>query len=278
MSQEARYPIDLHTHTTASDGTLTPTKLVALAHQQGLKVLGITDHDTMEGLEEADIAAQGSDLHIIRGIEVNTDWMGKEVHVLGYGLDPQNSTLSTKLRSIQRMRENRIHQILEKLLGLDVPVTFEEVVSYAMGKSIGRPHVAQAMVARGYVRSVKEAFDLYLRMGGLAYVPRYKMEPKEAIQMICLAGGVPVLAHPGNRGLETMLPVWVQYGLRGIEINHPDHTADDTYHYRKLANELGLLTTGGSDYHGPKIKPGIELGLWGMEWADYATLNQTING
>ncbi len=264
MQRKAKYEADLHCHTAASDGLLSPGDTIRLAVRMGLQAMAITDHDTIDGWSEAQEVADKFKFKLVNGIEINTDWQGKEVHILGYGLNESDPVLQSQLLGIQGMRVERIKGILKKLEVLGMELSFFEVMQYVNGESAGRPHVAQAMVAHGFVTTVKEAFDQYLRIGSPAYVPRYKLTPTEAIRIIRDAGGVAVIAHPGSKFIESEIHEWTKVGLQGIEVSHPDHTFEDTIHYGIMAERLGLIATGGSDFHGPGIKPGIELGDWGV--------------
>jgi 3',5'-nucleoside bisphosphate phosphatase len=258
------YEADLHCHTTASDGLLSPTELVQLAAQLGLKGIGITDHDTIQGWQEAEKAGADYHIRILKGIELNTNWYGKEVHILGYALDSSSNYLTNKLRDLRNARKQRMLKIIDRLNDLGIKITFDEVQQFAQGESIGRPHVAQALIARGYVREVKEGFDRYIGIGAPAYIPSYKLTPEEGIRLIREAHGVAVLAHPGLLRSEKGIPDWVKAGLHGIEVRHSQHTPEDEKRYLKIAQEYRLLATGGSDFHGEANKPGVNLGGWGV--------------
>src|SRR5262245_12787051 len=208
--------VDLHSHTTASDGTLPPRELVKLAAKQGVKVLAVTDHDSVSGLPEAIDEAARHDIEIVPGLEINCDVEGAEIHVLGYCIDWRADWFETFLVEQRAERTGRVHRIVERLTELGLPLTAEEVFAICKEGSPGRPHVAQAMVARGHVRSVREAFDRYLRAGGPANVPRRRLAPVEAVRVIRRARGVPVFAHPGLANRDEMIPELVQAGLGGI--------------------------------------------------------------
>lgn len=277
MYHNPRYEADLHCHTSASDGLLMPGDLVEHAAKRGLKAIAVTDHDTLNGLIEAEKSAERLGILLIKGIEINTDWQGKEVHILGYGLDENNNMLKAQLLDLQEKRITRIKEILERLKKLGMNVSFTEVRQEAKGESIGRPHVAQALVKKGYAASFKGAFEQYLKRGCPTYVPRYKINPAKAIMIIRDAGGVPVLAHPGSQGIETEIQLWLEQGLQGIEVNHPDHSLRDIIKYRKIAQRKELIATGGSDYHGQEIKPGIDLGDWGVGLEIVEQIQHLIN-
>jgi 3',5'-nucleoside bisphosphate phosphatase len=261
--------VDLHSHTTASDGTLSPRELVKLAAKQGVKVLAVTDHDSVSGLAEAMDEAARHGLEIVPGLEINCDVDGAEIHVLGYCVDWRADWFETFLAEQRAERTGRVHRIVERLTELGLPLTAEEVFAICKDGSPGRPHVAQAMVARGYVRSVREAFDRYLRAGGPANVPRRRLAPVEAVRVIRRARGVPVFAHPGLANRDEMIPELVQAGLGGIETYYPEHSAGQIEAYRAICRTHGLVATGGSDYHGPQTgrastlgSPHVPLEVW----------------
>ncbi|HHV63949.1 MAG TPA: PHP domain-containing protein [Peptococcaceae bacterium] len=276
VKPKAKYKADLHCHTTASDGILTPAEIVRLADERGLRALAITDHDTIEGWVEAEKFASQVGLRLIKGLEINTDWKGKEIHILGYGPGKEKGSLERFLEELRRKRVDRIEEILAKLSRLNIHLSLTEVKQYAKGQSIGRPHVVQAMMAKGYVSTYQEGFEKYLKIGAPAYVPRAKLTPTEAISIIREAGGVAVLAHPGNNVSQEEIQKWIEDGLQGIEISHPDHTPNQKKKYERLAFRNGLLATGGSDYHGPRVKPGVELGDWGVDLELVDQLEQLI--
>ncbi|HZK84230.1 MAG TPA: PHP domain-containing protein [Desulfosporosinus sp.] len=259
-----KYEADLHCHTTASDGLLSPTELVRLAAKLGLKGIGITDHDTIQGWIEAEQAGVDYQIRILKGLELSTSWKGKEVHILGYEVDRSSNDLIEQLSVLSKERETRMAKILARFKDLGINISVDEVLRFARGESIGRPHIAQVLIARRYVRDMQEGFERYLGIGAPAYVPRYKLTPEEGISLIREAHGVAVLAHPGVHGLEKGIPAWVKVGLQGIEVLHSQHNLDDEFRYREVAHEYCLLTTGGSDFHGEALKPGVQLGGWGV--------------
>lgn len=266
----AHYPrlteADLHCHTTASDGLFTPWELIQAASALGLKAVGLTDHDTVSGWSEGLKAGAEFGVDILRGIELNTEWEGIEVHILGYEPDPESSQLQNKLLELREARAERMLKILNRLRDLKIDITVEEIRRIARGESVGRPHVAQALLQRGYVKTIKEAFDRYIGLGAPAYVPRFKLTPEEAIQLIRKAGGIAVLAHPGIHQLGKLIPTWVKAGLQGIEVSHSEHTLEDERNYCALAEQFHLIKTGGSDFHGEERKPGVKLGGWGVSY------------
>jgi len=245
---------DLHVHTTASDGTCTPQETVAWADRLGLTAIGITDHDTLAGVPLAEQAAAGRRVRVIGGVEINTSIGDSEVHVLGYGVQPQSS-LSLLLAKIRMARQRRVEEIVERLQLAGFAVELQRVMQLAGTATVGRPHVALALQERGYVKSVREAFQRLLGYGMPAYVPRYKITPHQAVEEILAARGVPVLAHPGvlrGRGanVQNLIPSLVQRGLMGLEAYHSEHSAADVRALLNAAKRYGLLVTGGSDCHG----------------------------
>lgn len=245
--------VDLHSHTTASDGTLSPRELVRAAVKRGVRVLAITDHDSTEGLRDAfDEAARHPPLTIVPGLEINCDVPGAEVHVLGYYVDYEAAWFQDFLREQRAERAARVHRIAERLAELGMPIDPAEVFAIVKEGSPGRPHVAQVMVQRGYVKSVREAFDKWLHANGPANVPRKRLTPMDAIAVIRRAGGVPVFAHPGLASRDELVPDMVAAGVMGIETYYAEHSAAQIAHYKDLCRQHGLIATGGSDYHGER--------------------------
>jgi len=255
--------VDLHSHTTASDGTLAPRELVRLAARHGVRVLAVTDHDSTNGLREAmDEARALPPLEIVPGLEINCDVPGAEIHVLGYCVDWDAPWFQAFLGAQREERRRRVYRIAERLAELGVPIDPAAVFALVKEGSAGRPHVAQAMVDRGYVKTVREAFDRYLSASGPANVPRQRLTPVEAVRVIRRARGVPVLAHPGLANRDELIPELVEAGLLGIEAYYPEHSPGQTATYRQMCARLGLVATGGSDFHGPRIggarHPGVQ--------------------
>jgi 3',5'-nucleoside bisphosphate phosphatase len=246
--------VDLHSHTTASDGTLAPRELVRLAARHGVRVLAVTDHDSTGGLAEAmDEAKRLPPLEVVPGLEINCDVAGAEVHVLGYCVDWEVAWFQEFLGAQREERRQRVYRIAARLAELGMPIDPEDVFALVKEGSAGRPHVAQAMVDRGYVKSVREAFDRYLSMNGPANVPRRRFTPAEAVGVIRRARGVPVLAHPGLANRDELIPELVEAGLLGLEAFYPEHSAGQITAYREMCACLGLIATGGSDFHGPRV-------------------------
>ncbi len=244
---------DLHTHTRYSDGAFTPVELAREAHRCGLTAVAVTDHDTLEGVCEARQAGEALGVEVITGVEITACVAQQEIHLLGYFFhdDWAESTLAVALRHAQQVREQRARQFVVRLNELGVAVTMADVAACAERGSVGRPHVAEALVRRGVVKSIEEAFERFLKRGKPAFVERYRMEAAEAIRHVKRAGGVPVLAHPGLNRVDDRLHELRDQGLSGLEVWHSKHSRAQTEHYRELATKLGLIATGGSDCHGP---------------------------
>ena len=258
--------IDLHTHTTASDGIQSPTDLIREAKEVGLDVIAVTDHDTTAGLDEAAEEAERQGVRLIPGIELSVFALGREVHVLGYFLDRSSSALQEFLGEQKTARVKRIYTMLEKLKAIGIDIPPEEVVEEGKAGTMGRPHVARALVRHGVIRDEEEAFRKYIGRDQPGYVPRVKVSAPEGIQKLRAAGGVPVLAHPALYGRDGIVSHMIEAGILGIEAYHPDHTASASRSYLGLARAKGLLVTGGSDYHG---KPrGRRAGLGGLSVPD----------
>lgn len=258
--------IDLHAHTNRSDGTLEPWALVAAAKSCGLRALAVTDHDTTAALSSAREAGRSLGVEVLPGIEITTRFPGRAMHVLAYGFDEHHRGLLAMLEEIVGHRDGRNLRILAKLATMGCPMTIEEVHDLAAGDVVARPHIAQAMVRRGYVPDVRTAFSMYLKDGGPAYEAAEAVEPAEAIAMVHEAGGVAVVAHPRQLRLadaaaaRALFADLVAVGLDGIEVQHPSHHADDRALFASIAKAHGLLETGGSDFHG-ESKPDIRLGV-----------------
>ncbi len=250
--------IDLHTHSTASDGIYAPAELLQRAHSIGLRVLALTDHDTTNGLDEASAAARQLDIDFIPGIEINTDVGSDEIHVLGYYLDYQRPVFQQVLQVLRDARERRGQRMAELLNEQGIAVSWERVREIAQG-SVGRPHVAKALLEAGYVQSISEAFDKYIGKSRPAYVPRYRLAPIDAVRLIRSANGLPVMAHPidlpGIDELRNWLPELVEAGLVGLETYYGPYTQEQELQLRALADQYHLIPTGGTDFHGPGIHP-----------------------
>jgi predicted metal-dependent phosphoesterase TrpH len=265
--------VDLHLHSTASDGTLSPAELVALAVQRGLRVIALTDHDSTEGVDAALQAARasGGALEVVPGVELNTDVPAGEAHVLGYLLDHHDQALQEELAQRRASRLERGRAMVEKLARLGLPVSWQRVLELAgsgrpgMEGAVGRPHVAQAMVEQGYVATVQEAFEKYLGRHGPAYVERDRLTPAEAVAAITRAGGLPVLAHPPSwPEYERHLPALIEAGLVGLECYYGVLPPETVGALVATARAFGLVATGGSDFHGPNVLPGVAADLGGV--------------
>jgi 3',5'-nucleoside bisphosphate phosphatase len=249
--------IDLHTHSSVSDGTDTPSELIRKAAAVGLDVVALTDHDTFDGLDEAVAEGERIGLQVVRGMELSCSRQGDSVHLLAYGADPTSDGLVSEMVRIRGGRMGRLAGVLAKLAALGVPVSEAEVLAeVGDSPSIGRPHIADAMIKAGHVRDREEAFNRFLADGGPAHVPRYSIDLERGIDLVHAAGGVAVIGHPWGRGREHVLPAPVlaelatEHSLDGVEVEHQDHDPDTRAQLHKLAEQLGLLATGSSDYHG----------------------------
>lgn len=256
--------IDLHLHTRYSDGSLTPAEVVDLAHQAGVTAMAITDHDIVDGIPVAMEAAGPLGIEVIPGVELSSRFNGRELHVLGYFFDWRNSTFRDHLARQRRSRHVRNPQTIERLNALGLELSEQEVKARAETDSIGRPHIAQVLVDKGYVRHTREAFDRYLGEGAAAYVPRSLSDTREVITWIRDAGGVPVMAHPTwtrceGEPLYRLCASLKEAGLLGLEVFYSTHNRRQTSRYLELAKRLDLLVTGGSDFHGA-ANPGIQVG------------------
>ena len=250
--------VDLHMHTTASDGLYSPTELMHRVREAGLRTVALTDHDTTGGIEEAARTAQALDIEFLPGIEINTDVSGGEVHILGYFIEYQQPTFQNTLKILRNARVRRGERMVELLNEEGISISWERVREIAQG-TVGRPHVAQALVEAGYAQSVSEAFDKYIGNGKPAYVPHYKLSPEDAVHFIVSANGLPVIAHPialpGLDILQSWLPNLKAAGLVGLETYYGPYTQQDEQALLAIAHEYSLIPTGGTDYHGPNIHP-----------------------
>lgn len=257
--------IDLHTHSTASDGTLTPTELIQAAKNAGLEAIALTDHDTTGGLDEAATAAAALEIEFIPGCELSVVSANGNMHILGYWIPTGPSKLSDSLQYLRDKRHERNHVIMARLNELGLEISYEDVLAVSGGDAVGRPHIAQVMHAKGYVDDVNEAFRTYLGSEGKAYVPKVKLNPQQAIELLKSVGATVVLAHPFLLGLEGpdfrgVLQQLKQYGLDGIEAYYTLHRPEQTLQYLQIAQDMNLLVTGGSDFHGA-VKPDVQLGI-----------------
>jgi predicted metal-dependent phosphoesterase TrpH len=274
-----RNRIDLHIHSTASDGEFTPSEVVHFALEQGLAVIALTDHDTLSGVAEAQQAANGTDLEVIAGVEINSEGDWGDLHFLGYYVDPENDFLRGRLQAMRDARIGRARRMIERLRDMGMALEWDQVQALAGGDTIGRPHLARALIEQGYVETVREAFDRFIGNDGPAYVPRLRLTPPEVILAIRTAGGIPVIAHPVHSGAAAVrrIPEFVGYGLRGIEVYYPHHSPEDVEMLLGLCREHGLLATGGSDFHGPSVREGVALGLIDVPWECVERLREAVD-
>jgi predicted metal-dependent phosphoesterase TrpH len=258
--------VDLHIHTTASDGVMSPSEIVRYAKAKGLQAIAITDHDTIEGLEEGLLEGERIDFEVIPGIEISAEHSPGSMHLLGFFLDIHHPTLNERLGYLQKARAERNSKIVERLNRLGIELTYEDVLKASGGGQVGRPHFAQVLLEKNYVGSFQEAFERFLKKGAPAYVDKFRFTAKEAIHFINEARGVAVLAHPntlnmnGYSELETLILRLIEEGLKGIEVYYPEHSPLEVARYKTLAERYGLLMTGGTDYHGIE-KNGLDIGV-----------------
>lgn len=257
--------IDLHTHSTCSDGTLTPKELVLAAGRAGITHLSLTDHDTFEGVSSAREEALRQGICFMAGLEISAEFQPGTMHILGYGFREEDFALCSKMEYVQRCRRERNPKIIQRLNDMGMAITLDEAAAEAGGKLVGRPHFARVLLRKGYVRDLQEAFDRYLAKGQPAYVDKVRLSPEESVACIRNAGGVAVLAHPlqlkakDDGALEGILRGLVGLGLQGMECHYRNHSAEDTRKFLDLAGRHGLIVTGGSDFHG-RNRPDIQLG------------------
>lgn len=250
---------DLHVHTSESDGTFTPVQLIKEGLARGLSAIAIVDHDTVGAIPEAEAAAQGEDLEVISGIELTAQYENQEIHILCYFVDYQDKALLEKLELVQLNRIERVHKIVNNLDELGLKIDAQAVFDISGKGTVGRMHIARALVKEGLVTTTAEAFRKYIGDKSPAYVLGFSLSPSEAINLIKGAGGVAVLAHPYMLHNDELILEFAGYGLQGIEVYYPEHSQSMVNFYLDLAKKLNLLVTGGSDFHG-SVKPDIKLG------------------
>jgi predicted metal-dependent phosphoesterase TrpH len=258
--------VDLHLHTTASDGVMRPSDIVRYAKTKGLQAIAITDHDTIEGLEEGLKEGERLNFEVIPGVEISAEYPKGSMHILGYFLDIYNPLLNERLKYLQKARAERNPKIVERLNSLGLKLDYEEVVKASGGGQIGRPHFAQVLVEKGYVKNFQEAFERFLKKGAPAYVEKLRFTPGEALHFIHEANGVAVLAHPNTLSiqayneLEELILKLIDMGLKGLEVYYPEHSFLEVAQYKALAERHGLQITGGTDFHGIEGND-LEIGI-----------------
>lgn len=277
--------IDLHTHSTASDGSMSPAELVRHAKASGLAAIALTDHDTVDGIEEAIEEGENIGIEVLPGIEIGVDFR-REMHILGYFKDKNYMNIADKISFLKKNREERNNKTIKKLNEMGVYITIDDVQKKAKGNIVGRPHIAEAMVEKGYAGSITDAFTRYLAYGKPAYFKKEKLTPCEGIEEITRAGGIPVLAHPillqfPIQELDSLLYELVSYGLKGIEAYYVENTDSFTDKTIELAKKHNLIITGGTDFHGtfkPDIKIGTGYGNLMVPYELLVKLREALNG
>lgn len=266
-----RCRIDLHIHTTASDGTLQPTEIITKAQSLGLSAISITDHDTIDGSKEAINSGIPASVQFLTGVELSVSppenfTTSGSMHILGYAFNPENHALNQALEKLRFARENRNPKIIKCLNSIGINISINEIINeFHVEGQLGRPHIARFMVKKGFAKSINDAFTKYLGNGKPAYVDKYRLDCEKAIEIILDAGGIPVLAHPKlvqlkkDNDLEALVIKLTEKGLKGIEAYYPEHNHKDTVRYLNIAKRLGLAVTGGTDFHGA-LKPDISMG------------------
>lgn len=261
---------DLHIHSSASDGTLTPSQILALSIDRQLGAIALTDHDTIDGAKELLAANIPPSIKFMTGVEISATPPPSfrcpgSFHILGYDIDLEDPSLNQTLNTLQEARKNRNPQIIARLNALGIAISLNDVEQEAADSQLGRPHIARVMIKNGFARSIDEAFDKYLGKGKPAYVDKYRLSSAQAVSLISAAGGIPVLAHPSlletdsPQELERLLTTLKDMGLKGIEVYYPSHSLEQTALYARLAIRHRLLQTGGTDFHG-NLKPDIQIG------------------
>lgn len=252
--------VDLHLHTTASDGSLSPGQVVELAANLGLNAIAISDHDTVEGINEALAFAEKLSTRVIPAVELSSRYNSRDMHILGFFIDYKSRILDEALRFLRKARVERAEKIVVCLQGEGLDITFDEVLEMAGGASVGRPHIARVLLKNNQISRISEAFIKYLKRGAPCYIDKFVYSPSQAISLIHEVGGVAVFAHPGLAGLDEHIPEFAAMGLDGIEAYHIEHAPDTVQHYLKIAKDHNLVVSGGSDCHGPLSTHGLRLG------------------
>ncbi|MBI4744448.1 MAG: PHP domain-containing protein [Actinobacteria bacterium] len=252
--------IDLHLHSTMSDGTFSPAELVSQAEILDLRAIAITDHDSVDGIEIGIEEGKKRNVEVIPGVELSSDLDGIDIHFLGYFIDYKNSDFVGHLKKLRYMRYERASRMVEELKQIGINVDLVDVLDIAKEGCLGRSHIARAMIKRGYIDSIEEAFEKYIGRQAACYVEKYAYAPKDVIELINNVGGISVLAHPGISDCDEMISEFVRFEMKGIEVIHSEHTLEQIEHYTNLANGYNLLITGGSDCHGLSEKREMKMG------------------
>lgn len=253
--------VDLHLHSTASDGSLSPQELVQLASKLNFTAIAVTDHDSVEGVTPALRAGRKyAKVEVVPAVELSSDVEGRDIHILGYFIDYKSSWLAEHLEKLRKYRCERAAKMVQKLkeVGLDIPL--KDVIEIAKDGSVGRAHVAKALVKQGYIDGIKEAFEKYIGRDSPCYVEKMEYTPKDVIEIIKNVRGIPVLAHPGISQVDEYIPSFIKYGLQGLEAVHSEHSPEQNEKYTKMAKKYGLVATGGSDFHGLDSRRGMIMG------------------
>lgn len=272
--------VDLHSHTTKSDGTFTPKELLDRAKEKGLKVISITDHDCVDGLDEANVYAKEIGLELVNGIEFSTEYLENEIHILGYFIDYKNEKLKDLLYELKNERLIRAKKIIEKLAKYKVIITMDDILKHVEKDLISRSHIANAIMDKGYCYDKGDVFKQYLGIHGVAYIPKKVLTPVEAVKIIKEVGGVASLAHPkyielGGEKMRNFIEILKGAGLDAIECNYPSFSDTETKWFTELAEEYQLLITGGSDFHGGN-RAGVELGDAGLTIEQFNKLKDLL--
>jgi hypothetical protein len=267
--------IDLHTHTCYSDGCLTPVQLVELAHKKGLDVIGITDHDSVNGIKEATVAGKDLGVEVIPGVEISTDLDDKEVHLLAYYIDIENEELQKYLSFFRDERLHRAKRIVQKLRNLGLQISIDDVMVKANNSAIGRPHIANALVDLGIIKNYYEAFEKYIGDYGPAFERKIHVSPQSAVKLIGDSGGLSFIAHPGYMK-ENLLISLIKAGIDGIEVIHPSHNENQIQFYRGIVNQYCLLESGGSDFHGGKKMDEESLGKYYISYSHLDAMRKML--
>jgi predicted metal-dependent phosphoesterase TrpH len=258
--QKLQNKADLHLHSVYSDGLFTPQEIVKLANSKGMSIISIVDHDSIQGLEETEAAASVLGMEVISGVELSSSMNQKEVHILGYFIDRKNDKLNDYLQYFRDERKKRAEKIIKNLNDLNIPLNMESVVSKNFVGSIGRPHIAHALLVNGFVGNYDEAFEKYIGLNGPAYEEKIHFSPKDAIELISQAGGLSFLAHPNKTLNENELINLIDMGIDGMEVIHPSHNAERINYYKGITIQYFLLESGGSDFHGGRKKDDENFG------------------